>query len=180
MNHSDQNPYELHLQVNDYYDSFDSITLIRRITEEQKKYALNYIGQKILNRKTRFNNSEIKIEANYVSFVHKSKKYKYQFYVTTRTARSPYPWYGISKKHLENLKREDICGVICIFFDEYDSNGYQVYYKEWKFDELCNQNQNQKIWNYSKDEDTYRWNPQNKYKSENDVNKMNKLGKCVR
>ena len=146
------------LQVKDYEDYFGTLLIRRKVTKKQIESALKKI----------FRVSEIKISGNTVEV----SRGKYQFYITQKTTRSKYPWYQISEKKLKEIQEDaEYKGIICIFFDERESNGYPVYFKEWDKNDIKSK------WKISESEGkkkSYRWNPEKNYKNPNCMDKTEK------
>lgn len=138
----------------DYEDCFSSFKLTRRISSRQIKRALERI----------LANGRVTVSGNEVTLKQKDGIRRYQYYVTQNTDRSRYPWYQISKERLEHLKKENISGIICIFFDEAEGAGYPVFYRIWNPEEVEGD-----PWKESRSRDgkeSYRWNPEKRYKQE--------------
>lgn len=160
---------EMQIQVEDYQDYFgSSVKFIKKITDKQKISALKKVGTELYNEEP-----VVEINGNIANIKKGAKEYKYQYYITRKTERSPYPWYQISKEHLDGLQ-EDCRGIICLFFDESDKGNYPVYYKIWDVDDIGNSDD----WKISKSrngKESFRWNPQTNYKDEKCMKKLSTM-----
>lgn len=155
---------EMQIQVEDYQDYFgSSVKFIKKLTDKQKKSALTKVGTELY--KDHKGKTEVEINGNIAIIKKGVEEYKYQYYITRKTERSPYPWYQISKEHLDGLQEDCLEGIICLFFDESVNGNYPVYFKIWKVDDIRNSDD----WKTSKSRngvESFRWNPQKNYKDE--------------
>ena len=153
-------------KIADYDDAFrgSNVNIRKRITDDQLRRAFKKIFKHINslnNIQQEIDKKEINIENHIVK--NPLNGDQYQYYVTTYTKGSRYPWYRISEDRLTEIKNL-VKGVICVFFEEDGGGSYLVYYKDWSLDEIISS-----PWNRSKSDETgkvgYRWSPQAKYKN---------------
>lgn len=163
---------EMQIQVEDYQDYFgSSVKFIKRITDKQIISALTKVGTELY--KDQLGKTKVELNGNIAIIKNSAKEYKYQYYITRKTERSPYPWYQISKERLDGLQ-EDCKGIICLFFDESDKGNYPVYFKTWDLNDIRKSDD----WKHSKSRngvESFRWNPQNNYKDEKYMKKLSTM-----
>lgn len=160
---------EMQIQVEDYQDYFESsVKFIKKLTDEQKISALKKVGTELY--KDHKGETEVELNGNIAIIKKGAEEYKYQYYITRKTERSPYPWYQISKEHLDSLQ-EDCKGIICLFFKERADGGYPVYFRIWDVDDIRKSDD----WKNSKSRngvESFRWNPQNNFEDEKCMKKL--------
>ncbi len=80
---------------------------------------------------------------------------KIHYRICTKRPGSPFPWYSVSDAKLEELQKNGINEMVCLYFDDGKGSYYNTYFKVWNITDISIEWKKEE----TKGKVLYRWNP---------------------
>ena len=126
-------------EVTGYPAYFGVPAFKRRITEQQIRSALAKVYAQescLYSGKTAIHPGNVQIDRHVASLSGKKECERVHYRVTQYGPRSVYPWYSIGANRLNDLVKEGVTWMVCLFFDDcrerVTGSDFEVYYELWR------------------------------------------------